>query len=74
MDDRANLLNHTRDVPLRVFRKANIQSRQGFVVNSGSFRPSYELSYGRLNLGGKGHFKTLVMKEESVDSPSHLGF
>lgn len=34
--------------------------------SNGSFRPSYELSYGRLNLGGKGHFKTLVMKEESV--------
>ena len=77
MDDIASLLNHTRATSLRMVGKERhkISSRgccrlrvilKVVIWSSGSFRLSNDSSGGRRNFGGKGHFRTFIVKGESV--------
>ena len=77
MDVVGSLLNHTRAAPLRVagnilkITSSGVCWRLKVVLNAhmwsrGSLVPLKTSSWGRWNLKGKGHSRTLAMKDESV--------
>ena len=77
MVDQASLLNHTLAAPLRVIRKDlhKISSRVCYRLSiifkvvmwsKGSHKSSNDLSWGRWNFGDKGHFRTFMVKGESI--------
>ena len=77
IDDAGNKLNHTLVAPLRVAGKdlqitsSGVCWRFNIVLNAPmwsreSLVPSSTSNYGRWNLGGRAHFKTLAMNGESI--------
>ena len=77
IDDWANFLNRTCTAPLRVAGKEWHRISYGVCYrlrvilkvvmwSNGSFRLSYNPSWGKWNLGGKRHSRTFVVKRELV--------